>query len=100
MDGVVQKRDASAKDAAENFSYDQTERGGHGPAKHRRAQRGVNMTGVTVASMVMGVQVTGMTVLMFMDIGGHRFYSTRRIRAKQPFRVLIRQYDTSLPRID
>jgi len=37
------------------------------------------MTGVTVASMVMGVQVTGMTVVMFMDIGGHRFYSTRRI---------------------
>jgi len=44
--------------------------------------------------------MTGMTVVMFMGIGGHRFYSTRRIRATQPFRVLIRQYDTSFPRID
>jgi hypothetical protein len=37
------------------------------------------MTGVTVASMVMGVQMTGVTVVMFMGISGHRFYSTRRI---------------------
>jgi hypothetical protein len=58
------------------------------------------MTGVTVASMVMGVQMTGMTVVMFMGMSAHRFYSTRRIQATQPFRVLIRQYDTSLPRID
>jgi hypothetical protein len=87
---VVQKGDAAAENAAKNLRYNQTERGGHGPAKHRGAQRGVRVSGVRVAG---GMRMTGVTVIVRMS--GHPLYSTRAMAAVQPFRVLIRQYDTS-----
>src|SRR5260370_23745941 len=87
---VVQKGDAAAENAAKNLRYNQTERGGHGPAKHRGAQRGVRVSGVRVAG---GMRMTGVTVIVRMS--GHPPYSTRSMAAVQPFRVLIRQYDTS-----
>ena len=37
VDGVVEQRDGVAEDAADDFGGDEAERGGHGPAKHRRA---------------------------------------------------------------
>jgi hypothetical protein len=96
---IVEKSDAAAENAAKNLRYNQAERGGHGPAEHRGAKCGVRVAGVTSSvSVAGGLRMTGVTVIVGMS--GHRTYSTRRMAAVQPFRVLIRQYDTSPPRID
>jgi hypothetical protein len=59
----------------------------------------VRVAGVTASVRVAGgMRMTGVTAIVGMS--GHRTYSTRRMAAAQPFRVLIRQYDTSPPRID
>ncbi|PYU85849.1 MAG: hypothetical protein DMG51_07810, partial [Acidobacteria bacterium] len=90
---VVQKGDAAAENAAKNLRDHQTEGGGHGPAKHRGAQRGVGVAGVSVAG---GMGMTGVVVGM----SSHPSYSTRTMTAVQSFPALIGQYDTSAPRID
>jgi hypothetical protein len=92
---VVEKGDAAAENPAENLRHHQSERCGHGPTEHRGAQRGVRVTGVSVAG---GMRMIGVTVIVGMS--GHPPYSTRTMAAAQPFPVLIRQYDTSPPRID
>lgn len=62
----------------------------------------MRVAGVAMARMavLVGMRMTGMTVVMIMRMGGHRHYSTRSTAAAQPFRVLIRHYDTLTPRID
>src|ERR1700730_1068790 len=95
MNRVVEKGDAAAENAAKDLGYNQTERGGHGPTKHRGAQRGVSVAGVTVAE---GMRMNSVTVVVGMS--GHPLYSTRTMAAVQPFPLLVRQYDTSPPRIE
>jgi hypothetical protein len=87
---IVEKGDAAAENATKNLRYNQTEGGSHGPAKHGGAQRGVSVAG--------GMRMTGVTVVVRMS--GHPLYSTRTMAAVQPFPLLVRQYDTSPPRID
>jgi hypothetical protein len=53
------------------------------------------MASVSVAE---GMRMTGVTVIVGMS--GHPLYSTRTMAAVQPFPLLVRQYDTSPPRID
>ena len=60
----------------------------------------MNVASMTVAGVAVRVRMTGMSVVMFMDVVGHRPYSTRGTAVAQPFRALIRQYDTSPPRFD
>src|SRR2546421_387029 len=92
---VVEKGDAAAENAAKDLRHNQTESGSHGPAKHGGAQRGVSVAGVSVAG---GTRMTRVTVVVGMS--GHPLYSTGTRAAGQPFPLLVRQYDTSPPRID
>ena len=94
VDGVVQKRDASAEDAAENFSDHQPESGGHGPAQHRRAKRGVGVARVGM------IAVLRMTRVIVVRMRAHPHHSTHSMDAPQPSSALIRQFDTLPPRMD
>ena len=60
------------EDAAEDFSDDQAEGGGHGPRKYGRREGRVVMAGVAVpVRMAMGMRVAGpMAVLMGMIVVG------------------------------
>src|SRR5260370_12743190 len=89
--GVVQKGDAGAEDAAEDFRHNQTKSGGHGPAKNRGAKRWVSVAGMAVAR---GMRMTGVTMVVGMS--GHPPYSTRTMAAVQPFPLLIMQAYTLL----
>src|SRR5215470_7263649 len=65
MYGIVKQRDATAKNAAEHFGDDETEREYHGPAENGRLQRGVSMAGMRVR-MAGVVGVVRTSVLMCM----------------------------------
>ena len=67
MNGVVQKRDGPAEDAAENFGNYQAKSGDHGPAEHRRAQRRVRVTMMMVRMRVMHVTIV-VTMFGIMDL--------------------------------
>ncbi len=51
-------------------------------------------------AVVVEMRMTGMTVVMFMRMGGHPPYSTCSTAELQPFPALITHYDTLPPRID
>jgi hypothetical protein len=57
---------------------------------------------MTVAGMAMGVgmRIAAVAMVMCVRMVGHQAYSTRGRAVVQPFRALIRQYDTLPPRID
>jgi hypothetical protein len=59
----------------------------------------MSVTGVTVASVGVTGRIRMTDVAMVVGMSGHRPYSTRTMVAlHRP--LLIRQYDTSTPRID
>ena len=58
------------------------------------------MDHMTMAGVAVEVRIPGMTVFMFMKMGGHSHHSTRSMKGAQPFPVLITHYDTLTPRID
>ncbi len=80
--GIVQQRDASAKDAAENFGEDEPQCGDHGPGKNARFQRRMRVPVVrmTVPGMRMAViesvVVAGVGVLAHESLFYDRFRST------------------------
>src|SRR5260370_32421290 len=82
--GVVQKGDAGAEDAAEDFRHNQTKSGGHGPAKNRGAKRWVSVAGMAVAR---GLRMTD--VIMVVGMRGHPPYYTRTITTVQHFPLYI-----------
>src|SRR5215472_1527804 len=105
MYGIVKQRDATAKNAAEHFGDDETEREYHGPAENGRLQRGVSMACMRVR-MAGVVGVVRMSVLMCM-IGAVAVRVRRHVpilRAQaaptQPSDSLIRQFDTAFARMD
>ncbi len=57
----------------------------------------MRVAGVTV---VKRMRMTGVTVFMRMGMSGHPHHSTRSMKGLQPFRALIRQYDTQSLVID
>jgi len=97
VNGVIQKGDASAEYAAKNFSDDQTKGGGHGPAKNGGTQRGMSMAG-----MIMSVELASVAVAVFVVVSGptHALHSTCSRKPAQPSEALIRQFDTALGGMD
>ncbi len=96
MDGVVEKRDGAAEDAADYLCSDESERGDHGPAEDGGPQRGVCVTVMMATSVVreiggvgvarlgvatrFGAVVVAVIVLMLVFVRGcvhSRYYSTR-----------------------
>jgi hypothetical protein len=111
VNGVVQQRDAVTEPSTEDFRYDQTERGHHGPGEYARLHGGVRVPRVRPVRMTVRMFVrvpvsrlvpTGLlavfAVIMAMRL--HLRYCTCPLAALPLVVLLVRQFDTPAPRIN